>query len=115
MSTQSGYAPASAELIFRYTDPSHYGQCRILQDYGETRLELIDTAYGTLNKTVYPFAVGQWYTLKTSINGNVATCEVVGDPSTRLTAQWTGDATGTVGLRATHFPVFFKDTSVTFG
>jgi uncharacterized protein (TIGR03437 family) len=106
--------PSDAEVIFRYQDADHYGMCRFL-NYSGTSVQLVDMQGGVLGSVPFPAAIGQWYTLRASIRGSAATCEVVGHPETLLTGTYPTTGSGTVALRATHIPVWFDNVLVTTG
>lgn len=120
------YAPSDAELIFRYQPPAsggvgvygNYGACQILQDYGGTRLQVMDTKapaqFGLEGKFVPVSLVqGFSYTLVATVKGDRATCEIKEIPGAKVESV-TGpfNPTGTVGLRGTHVPVWFDNLTV---
>lgn len=111
VSLRDGYTPSDAQLIFRYQSPDEYGACRLLQ-YEGTRLEILDTKRGVMMSAPFPTNVSQWYTLRTTIQGEHVDCEVIGGP--KISATYTATQNGTVGLRNTHIPVAFKNMRVTF-
>jgi hypothetical protein len=108
----SAYTPSATEVIFRYQDVNHYGSCRFMNWEG-TRLQLLDVDKGMIAETAFPAVIGSWYTVRATIRGNTATCEVVGFPETRISGAYNTTASGTVALRSVHIPAAFDDVSVT--
>ena len=113
----SGYTPADAELQLRYrsafyiTGVEDNCKCALFQ-FGGTFLSLSVPGQPTQYKP-FPYALNQWVRLRATASGQTITCEVVGDPSTQMTAISQGSATGTVGLRGTHTAADFDNVTVT--
>lgn len=118
------YAPADAQLIFRYAPPpsvvfgvyGDYGACQVLRDYDGVRLQITSTKqpsqFGYASVPV-SLSVGTWYTLVATIQGSLATCEIKEISGAKIgPVSGLFNANGTVGLRGTHTPVSFDDVKV---
>lgn len=118
------YAPADAQLMFRYTPPpnvvygvySDNGACQVLRDYDGVRLQIVSSKQPSqFGYAAVPvsLSIGTWYTLVATIQGSLATCEIKEIPGARVgPVSGLFNDKGTIGLRGTHTPVSFDDVKV---
>jgi hypothetical protein len=93
---------AGVQVRFQADFPADNCVCRLSNDFLGRNLQLLCSA-GGFESTPFAFEIGRRYRLRASAIDDTMSCEVVGEPATRLELTTAGVAsTGTVGLRGTH-------------
>ena len=121
----SFHVPSESGVFFRWNektiDPNEsYAFCTLyrgggLPDGTNYYVRLVGRTGANISQksVVFPFSAGTWYRLRATAVGSQISCEVDGQPQTRLTIDGAPvQTTGTVALRSTHIRADFDNLRV---
>lgn len=98
------WCATSMQIYLRYQSPQNRCSCQLTYCTGaEASVSINCPGPGASSSQLFPFTSNVWYRLRGEVDGNVASCEVVGSPASRVEVANSGaSGSGTVGLESVH-------------